>query len=182
MNSPNNEDDPVFSDCEKYTAKFVLERVGSDRIKRRMLYLTEIFRLDMGDWNGIYLNQSLLRAAVESYYCDIYRLKFFRPVTWADACKKAAFTMKWIAKIHPVQIRQGFTPDKGTLMANEYFAICAATSLLDLKEEQASSNTWFTNYWSNLVYLLYYHSVPVESLCSELFLLQTVDGIGMPKG
>ncbi len=180
MKSPNNEDDPVFSDHQKLGAKDILARVGSDRIKRRMLFLTEVFRQDMGDWNGIYLNQYILRVAVESYFCDIYRLKFFRPVTWTDTHKKAAFTIKWLSKVHPVQVRQGFEPEKGTLMANEYFAICAGMALLGVKEGQ-HDNAWFTRYWTNLAYLLHYHPVSVESLSSELFLLKTIDDIGTPK-
>ncbi len=180
MNSPNNEQDPVFEEYRKHTAKDILERVGTDRIRRRMLFLAEVFHHDMGDWDGIYLNQDILRTMVESYFCDIYRLKLFRPVTWVDAYKKAAFSMKWISKTHPVQIRRGFKPEKATLMANEYFAVSAGIAFLNIKENQ-NSNEWFTGYWTNLIYLLYYHSVSAETLCSELFLLKTVDDIGMPQ-
>lgn len=55
------------------------------------------------DADLIYLNKYVLQHAVASYFCDMYRLTIFRGIN-ADYHKLAAFLMKWVVKLRPVQI------------------------------------------------------------------------------
>jgi hypothetical protein len=56
--------------------------------------------------NSVYLNCVLLKAAITSYYYDIHRYKDFAAALWANKCKQAAYTIKWIVKFRPIQITE----------------------------------------------------------------------------
>jgi hypothetical protein len=56
--------------------------------------------------DSVYLNYVLLEAAIASYYYDIHRYKDFAAALWANKCKQAAYTIKWIVKFRPIQIKE----------------------------------------------------------------------------
>ena len=56
--------------------------------------------------NSVYLNLVLLQAAIKSYYRDIHRYKDFSGSEWANKHKQAAYTIKWLVKFRPIQIKQ----------------------------------------------------------------------------
>jgi hypothetical protein len=56
--------------------------------------------------DSVYLNPVLLKAAVDSYYYDIHRYKDFAAILWANKCKQAAYTIKWLVKFCPIQIKE----------------------------------------------------------------------------
>jgi hypothetical protein len=124
-------------------------------------------------WNGVYLNEDLLRETVESCYCDIYRLRVFRGIEQEDKHKQAAFLMKWIVKIRPVQIQCGFknTP-QSVLLINEILAVSTAFVILRIPPASLLKNPRYGDYVRNMLYLLHFHSCSPEQLSSELFLLE----------
>lgn len=145
-----------------------------EAILRRMDWLKRTYQLYVHTWinsDDVYLNDFLLRETIESCYCDIYRLKFFRGIQQEDIHKQSAFLLKWIAKLRPIQIKEGCTdPSKTVLLVNEIFAVCAAISLLGIPFGQVSH---MGKYVSNLIYLLHHHSFCTpERLASELYLLE----------
>ena len=122
----------------------------------------------------IYLNKYLLQHAVESYFCDMYRLIIFRGIR-ADYHKQAAFLIKWIVKLRPIQIHADVVnPRLPVLLCNEYLAI--AVGLVVLFRSITNSAQVITNeagYICNLVYLLHFHScISPEQLASELYQLE----------
>jgi hypothetical protein len=122
----------------------------------------------------IYLNKHVLLHALESYYCDLYRLTIFRGIE-ADYHKQAAFLIKWIVKLRPVQIHADVVnPRLLVLLCNELLAV--AVGLIVLFRSVADSTSVVTNeihYLCNLIYLLHYHScISPEQLASELYQLE----------
>jgi hypothetical protein len=59
-----------------------------------------------GTRDSVYLNKVILKAAVTSYYYDIHKFKDFSGSEWANKNKQAAYTIKWIVKFHPIQIKE----------------------------------------------------------------------------
>jgi len=86
---------------------------------------------------AVYLNKCLLHFVVKSYYDDIHRYKDYCGSKWANNHKQAAYTIKWIVKFKPVQIRENY--DSGSVLSNEIvdinliFALVCAFSFLNRK-------------------------------------------------
>ncbi|MDR2497038.1 MAG: hypothetical protein LBD21_07920 [Tannerellaceae bacterium] len=55
---------------------------------------------------SVYLNEILLRSAIKSYYYDIHKYKDFSGSTWANGHKQAAYTIKWLVRFRPIQIKE----------------------------------------------------------------------------
>ncbi len=129
-----------------------------------------IYHKYLGAWenttNGMTLNHHILREAVESCICDLYRLKFFRNVRFEDNHKRAAFFMIWLAKIRPVQIT-GPVEKKTHYFANEWLAVAFAFNILDISPKNID-----VDYLRNTLNLLHFRSCDAERLASELFLLE----------
>jgi hypothetical protein len=170
---PEKPSDPLL---KSYGALTPTRLIGDlrPRIERRVKLLYNIYHEFASGWKGIILNPHLLFESVSSAYCDIYRLKFFRDVPWIDDHKKAAFTMKWISRIRPIQIYHGIIPTAASIKVNSYYAIVSGLSILKVKEGW-KKDEWWERWITNMVYLLHYHSVSVELLSSELFVLKSLD-------
>jgi hypothetical protein len=54
---------------------------------------------------AVCLNSAILAGVVRSYFDDIERFKFYTKSERADKHKQAAYTIKWIAKLKPIQIK-----------------------------------------------------------------------------
>ena len=166
------EEDHVFSEYQRLTPAVLLEKLES-RIIERCALLEDIYARHIQRWPGTYLHRHILRETVESYFCDVYRLKFFRPVNWIDCHKQAAYTIKWISRMRPIQLETGAAPKRASLMANAYFGVAAAMWFMEIRDVLVDRK-WWKKYITNLIYLLHFHSVQVEHLCSEMCLMQAV--------
>ncbi len=172
--------DPIIEKHGRLSPGDLLDLVG-DRIKERCAFLEGIYNRFCDRWPGVYLNRYLLQETVESYFCDVYRLKFFRPVNLINEYKKAAYTMKWIARIRPIQMDEGHGPSTSTLMVNSYYALMSGFTLLDINYD-AKNSEWWKTYITDTTYLLHYHSVSVESLTQEMCVLQELDAARKADG
>ncbi len=86
-------------------------------------------------FQNLYLCHEVVGNIVVSYFDDIDRLKrYHATIKLADQHKIAAFTAKWITCLKPIQIIEGqLTHTKDVkLLANEYFAFYAITSILQI--------------------------------------------------
>lgn len=102
----------------------------TERIVKRLNALEEIYKKLPNGFQESYLNDALLRNCVESYFLDIERTKHFHEIKLADEFKKAAYTIKWIARIKPIQLYEGAPVTRPLLMVNEVFALFAGISFL----------------------------------------------------
>jgi hypothetical protein len=126
------------------------------------------------DVSQMYLNRHILQHAVESYYCDLYRLTIFRGIK-ADYHKQAAFLIKWIVKLRPVQIHANVNdPHLPVLLCNEHLAVAVGLVILFRSvTNSAQIVAKEADYICNLVYLLHFHScISPEQLASELYQLE----------
>jgi hypothetical protein len=118
----------------------------------------------------IELNKKILYEAFGSAYCDMYRLTVFRGINHADTHKKAAFLVKWIAKLRPIQIRT--YSNAQVQFVNELFAVMVAMTVMGIQPDHVLASVPLKKYTDNLIYLLHYHACSPEQLASELFLLE----------
>ena len=126
------------------------------------------------DANHIYLNKYILQHAIESYFCDLYRLTIFRGIT-ADYHKQAAFLIKWIVKLRPVQTHADVVnPSLPVLLCNEFLAITVGlVALFRSTAHPMQVVKQEADYIYHLVYLLHFHaSFSPEQLASELYQLE----------
>lgn len=165
--------DPIIEKHGRLSPGKLLEHVGEARLRNRCVFLESVYNEICDRWPGVYLNPYLLRETVESYFCDVYRLKFFRPVDFANEHKKAAYTIKWISRIRPIQMIGGHGPDTAALMGNAYFALMAAFALLKIRFD-AGNDDWWRSYVTDTVYFLHYHSVSADSLSGEMRVLHAL--------
>lgn len=165
--------DPLIEEHGRLSAEKLIS-IKKNEILARLKLIEHLFNQHVQKWPGVYVNGYLLREAVESYFCDVYRLKFFRPVNHINEHKKAAYMMKWLARVRPVQIRQGFGPDMPTIMANAYFALVVGLNLLDV-EYDARDDEWWKTFIVEMTYLLHYHSPSVETLTQTMSVLKALD-------
>jgi hypothetical protein len=170
----NTPRDKVLEKFGRLTPKQILSCLEED-ILEHLKMLEEIFKELFENSSAplsskLTLNKYLLRETIESYFCDAYRLKFFREIHNEDIHKRAAFLMVWIVKIRPVQYIQGTFPNKKQdLFVNEMYAIYAGLSILQVSPHVF--RVGLEGYCENLLYLLHNHAVCPEQLASEMFLL-----------
>ena len=118
-------------------------------------------------WQDTRLDRNVLLHAVENYFCDIVRTKAFHGIALADQHKRAAFTMKWIAKTRPIYLRPGSVPTKASYLANEAFALIAGLEHLD-----ASPNRLSDGLCRNLLYTLHYRNLDGEVLSTLMYAIE----------
>lgn len=150
---------------------------AEDRILSRMDALETGFQAlaDKRGWadRGVYLNLDILYHLIDSYFQDVDRMKDYREITYLDRHKQAAFTIKWIAALRPVQIHPDYLGQieigmtSSLLLANETFAIHAGLGYMKIDIDALPGE-----YFRNLLYLIHFHSVAAEQMASEMYLLE----------
>lgn len=148
----------------------VIIKPAEEKVLRRIFDLEKVFADALGAFKGIFLSRKILRLAVESYFRDIERLKSFHKIEFSDQHKRAAFTMLWIVRTHPVQLHTDANMTEALLLINELFAIHAGFAHLGLTSSDISAMT--ANYLRNLVYTLHYRPVSGELLASVAYLVE----------
>jgi hypothetical protein len=133
--------------------------------------------------DSVYLNEVLLEAVVVSYYYDIHRYKEFSGSKWANRYKQAAYTIKWIVKFRPIQIRESAKTKASILLnINSVFALTCAASFLDdtitnvIREDKEKTdmyNKWRKegerkkkSLYDKLLYMLRYRPLSGKQLIS----------------
>ena len=117
---------------------------------------------------SFYLNKDLLYIAIKSYFDDIEKFKQYSGSILADQHKQAAFTIKWISKIKPIQINPNFKINKQIILINSLFAIFTGSSfLLKVTPENIPMN-----YYKHLIYSTLYRDIDAKQLAGALFLLE----------
>jgi len=145
----------------------VINTLAEEKVLRRIFDLETIFECAMGDFKGIYLSRKILRHSVVSYFRDLDRMKDFHKINFADQHKRAAFTMLWIVRTHPVQLHTDANMSEALLVINEYFAVHAGIAHLNITPSDISKK-----YLRNLVYNLHFRPVSGELLTSLCYLLE----------
>lgn len=131
--------------------------------------LFEVLRKYRAWPSGVYLNFAVLENAVEHYFRELGATKTKHCIDNADAHKRAAFTLKWMVRLRPIQIERGVIVDKtDILLANEIFAAYVALEHLRLSFDDVDHKWLF-----NLLYTLRYRDFNAETMASEMYLLES---------
>jgi len=130
----------------------------------------------------VYLNLNLLYLVLVAYYDDIERFKAYSGSKVADRFKRAAFSIKWISKIRPVQIKSsivdngmsGVPFDAGAdcsyhvMLINSLFAIYAGSCFLfNITPDDIPDD-----YYKDLIYTTFYSDIDAKQLAGALLLLE----------
>jgi hypothetical protein len=118
--------------------------------------------------DSVYLNEDLLTLTVKSYYDDIYRFKDYSGSKHADRHKQVAYTIKWISKIKPIQIKPGFSANKHSLLVNSSFAIFVGFIFLD----PIISENIPTPFLEHLIYSTLYRDISGKQLAGTIYLIE----------
>lgn len=105
--------------------------------------------------DSIYLNRELLHCAVVAYFDDIEKYKAYAGSEYANEYKQAAFTIKWLSRFHPIQIKESATTNSTLVTINASFALFCGFTFL--KPEVAGSLT--PEFYDKLIYNLTYRNI-----------------------
>ena len=125
--------------------------------------------LSEGRKDFLYLSKELLHCAVNAYFDDICKYKAYAGSEFADRHKQAAFTMIWLSRFKPIQIKEGAKIDTPYLTINESFAIFAGLMFLD----PSITKSLTQKFYKHLVYTLTYRNLEGRGLASLLYLMET---------
>ena len=79
------------------------------------------------------VNRTVLHNVVVSYFDDVNRHKDYHGTTRVDDAKQAAYTMKWIAKLRPIQFTCAVEDvNQELLYINEIYALRCGLSFMKI--------------------------------------------------
>lgn len=131
---------------------------------------TEEFSTGLGEKYSehLYLSKELLHCAVNAYFDDIAKYKAYAGSEFADRHKQGAFTMIWISRFKPIQLKESAEADTTFLTINEAFAIYAG--LMFLAPDVIKGMT--EGFYNHLVYTLTYRTMEGRGLATLLYLME----------
>lgn len=129
---------------------------------------------------AICLNRAILSGVVRSYFDDIERFKDYTKSQRADRHKQAAYTIKWIAKLKPIQIKIGGESDEiyqnisqEVIEINARFAVYVGIVLfLDERIIPLMSEKVF----NHLIYAAMFRDISGRQLALTLYLMERIAG------
>lgn len=149
-------------------------KVNPQALKARFEMIDALFQkeflvgLDEKYQKQIYLNKELLHCAVKAYFDDIERYKAYAGSEFADSHKQAAYSIKWINKFRPIQIKEGAEMDTTLLTINSTFALTVGFGFLDRSVAERMSEKFFRH----LVYTLLYRNVTGKGLATLMYTIE----------
>lgn len=118
--------------------------------------------------DNLFLSKELLHCAVNAYFDDIYKYKAYAGSKYADKHKQGAYTMIWISRFKPIQLKESAKIDTTYLTINEAFAIYAG--LMFLNPEVVGKMD--ESFYKHLVYSLTYRHLDGRGLATLLYLME----------
>lgn len=122
--------------------------------------------------DAVYLNRSLLKIVVKSYFDDIYKFKVYTRSVRANEHKQAAYLIKWISRIRPIQILPKATTSDLVLLANAQYAVFVGFSFLFKEDEFQIIEKMNERYYQELIYTAQYRNISGKTLAFALSALQ----------
>ena len=146
---------------------------NDDRVIKRSLFLERTFnalREEFGaDFRHLRMNRAVLCIVVKSYFDDVERHKDYHETTRVDEVKQAGFTIKWIAKLRPVQFECDESETTAKLLyVNEIFAIRAGLAFMERSPGEIPKSIY-----ADLLYTLHYRHVDERMLFLWLATLES---------
>ena len=140
----------------------ILRRLETIETAFQKLKTSEYFK------DGIILNLNILYITISNYYQSLDKHK---NDVKEDRYLLAAYTIKWLVKLRPIQILNNINIDTKALLANEIFAMLIGLNILDIKIESIPDE-----YIKKMIYDLRNNEVDTDSLAREFYLLEKLFG------
>lgn len=116
---------------------------------------------------NIKINYAILYNCVVSWYYDLTRTKTFHQIEFADSHKRAAFIIKWISKLKPLQLDYHKEHPQVELLVNEAFALIAGLTHLNISIKDIPRNLI-----KNIMYTLHYRDIEGMTYSCTMYLLE----------
>lgn len=131
-----------------------------ENIKKRFYMLVELYNLflqgvDVSIGESIYINKELLHCAVVAYFDDIEKYKAYAGSRYANKYKQAAFSIKWISRFRPIQIRETASATHQMITINASFALFCGFSFMS----PAVADSLSPEFYNQLIYNLTYRNI-----------------------
>lgn len=143
------------------------------RVAKRQDLLEDIFaglRQHLGEgFEHLQINRVVLFNIVISYFDDVDRHKHYHGTELIDQTKQAAFIIKWIARLRPIQFSLP-NPDDATkeiLYINEIFAVRCGLAFMELTPQQLPNDIY-----ADALYTIRYRHLDERMLILWLATLQ----------
>ena len=158
--------------CDKCKKEYLTERLAKEEKRFDTLKLMyESFCLSLSEQTvkTVRLDESILYLVVKSYFDDIYRYKDYTGSKLADQHKQAAYTIKWISKLRPIQIISEFKDNEEIIWINSTFSIYAGLNFLHVSNifEHISDSLYET-----LIYTAQYRYISGKQLAYLLYSME----------
>lgn len=114
-----------MSSTYSFSYKALVDFFGEETIVNRTGFLYQkmtSFIRDNHLEDAAYINEALLRRTVIDYFTDIYRLRTFHGIAAVNRHKIIAYTVFWLLRRQPIQLREGAPDTDEYVFANENFA------------------------------------------------------------
>lgn len=150
------------------------QETPKELIKQRYSTLVRIYddvfskRIGSDYSSHLYLSKELLHCAVTAYFDDIQKFKNYAGSAYADCHKQAAYTMLWISRFKPIQLRETANIDTTFLTINEVFAVFVGLTFLD----ESISKCMSKMFYDHLIYTLVYRNMDAKGLASLLYVME----------
>lgn len=169
-----------------------IERAGKDEtnaLSELIESLSHEFYTAMQEDVKVYLPHSLLFLdyVIKAYTDSINRFLVYAWTDGADVHKKAAYIMKWIARIKPIQIKTDTvylsqSPIPSVIYwINSYFAVHVAFAILFIEKFGTMWNEAYTffcdnypNIYQELVYRAQYRNISGRSVAAQLCTIEAL--------
>ena len=113
------------------TPEEYLDRVGEEKILQRVYLYEQVYTVHVESfWFANHLSLEVLRHCVDNYFIDIERLKDFHGSERVNRHRQAAYTLKWVSKLRPIQMERGHAITDASMYINEIYAIHLALAYL----------------------------------------------------
>ena len=158
--------------CDKCKEAYHAERLAKEAARfetLKLLYKSFSLALDAETVRSIRIDGGLLYLVVRSYFDDIYRFKDYTGSKLADQHKQAAYTIKWISKLRPIQIISDSRYTEEMIWINSSFSLYAGLSFLHVPNifEHVSKSLYET-----LMYATQYRYISGRQLSALLYSIE----------
>ena len=142
------------------TPQAYLDKVGEQSILGRVYIYEQIYNLHIRDnWFASHLSLEVLRHVVDNYFVDVERTKDFHGNDRINRHRQAAFTLKWVSKLRPIQLTPGHAITEASMYINEVYAIHLSLNYL-----KKSLNNLPPPFLADLLYDLHFRPIDGEIL------------------
>ena len=118
--------------------------------------------------DAIFLSKELLHCAVKAYFDDIAKYKAYAGSEFADRHKQAAYSIKWLSRFKPIQLKQDVESDTVLLTINEAYSLYAGLIFLEPTVITGISQ----RFYKHLIYTITYRNLSGKGLATLMYLLE----------